>query len=74
MKKFGKAVVVIIIVGIGLVHNFNKKTVFWGSNNYFPIYNNQDIKADTAKYNDSKLFIYTKKMIDSGISYLISNL
>ena len=75
IEKFGKAVVVIFIVGIGLLQNINKHSRFFYSDNYFSInLENKEIKTDSTKTADSKLYIYAKKMIDSGIKYLVNNL
>jgi uncharacterized protein YxeA len=75
IEKFTKALVVIIIVGIGMVHNINKQTRFFNSDNYFSLnLKNQEIKTDTTKNNESKLYIYTKQIINSSIKYLINNL
>jgi uncharacterized protein YxeA len=75
IEKFTKALVVIIIVGIGMVHNINKQTRFFNSDNYFSLnLKNQEIKTDTTKNNESKLYIYTNQIINSSIKYLINNL
>lgn len=70
-----KALAVIIIVGIGLVQNISKKM---GVNDVFNPYNlswsTESVKADTTQSANSSLFIYTKKIISTGISRLISNL
>lgn len=78
MKKFEKlckALVVMLIVGIGLFHNANKKSDFLNSYNPFTItFESESIKNDSVKTNESSLYIYTKKIIDSSIKRLISNL
>jgi len=70
-----KALVVIIIVGFGMVQNISKKM---GFGNVFNPYNlswsAESVKADTTQSANSSLFIYTKKIISTGISRLISNL
>ena len=74
-EKFGKALVVVIVVGIGLMHNINKKSHILNSYNPFSFsIENQSIKTDSTKTEESSLYIYTKKIINSSIQRLISNL
>jgi hypothetical protein len=72
-KKYIKAIAVIIIVGIGIISNMtNNLTIskFLYSNNL----QNSINKADSIKTEPSRLFIYTKNIINEGIHHLISNL
>ncbi len=74
-KKISQALVVIIVVGIGLIHNVYTKTNHLNPYNPFSFsIENQAIKADSLKNNENSLYVYTKKIIDSGIKRLISNL
>ena len=74
-EKITKAVVVILIVGIGLLSNMNKQS---GISYYFsPFYigiESGSEKNDSVKVNENKLYIFTKKIIDSGIKQLFPTL
>ncbi len=71
-ERIYKAIIVILIVGIGLINNINKTT-----GNYYcytPFHleiTNQTQRNDSVKTNESRLYILTKKIIDTGIKYLI---
>ena len=72
-KKYIKAFAVIIIVGIGIISNMTNSIIFTRfmySNN---LQNNIN-KEDSIKAEPSRLFIYTKNIINEGIHHLISNL
>ena len=74
-EKIVKALVVILIVGIGLVSNMNKPSGI--SCHFSPFYmgiESSSEKNDSVKTNESKLYIFTKKIIDSGIHQLFPNL
>ena len=74
-NKTVKALVVILVVGIGMLHNVNKNSFLYQQ--FRPgtvsLENNSD-KSDSLQVKENKLFIYTKKIIDSGIQHLISNI
>ena len=68
MKKAGKlfkALIVILVVGIGLISNLNKSTGTFYKFSPF---------SDSVKLNESRLYIFTKKIIDSGIKQFFPNL
>ena len=74
-EKTTKALVVILIVGIGLVSNINKTSGI--SCHFSPFYMGIESgteKNDSVKANESKLYIFTKKIIDSGIKQLFPTL
>jgi len=80
-NKTIKAIVVILVVGIGLFHNIDKKSFLYEQlNPASTSLNNDSEKSDSLQINENnqvtenKLFIYTKKIIDSGIEHLISNI
>lgn len=80
-NKTIKAIVVILVVGIGLFHNIDKKSFLYEQlNTASTSLNNDSEKSDSLQVNENnqvnenKLFIYTKKIIDSGIEHLISNI
>jgi hypothetical protein len=75
IKKAVKAFVVIFVVGLGLIHNVNKNSFIYES--FCPgliSWENESLKNDSAQTDESKLSVYTLKIIDSGINHLISNL
>jgi len=71
-ERIYKALIVILIVGIGLINNINKIT-----SNYYcytPFHleiTNQTQRNDSVKTNESRIYILTKRIIDTGIKYLI---
>lgn len=80
-QRITKAAAVIIIVGIGLFYNQYKRMPVSGFIKSSSIYfNDYSIKSDSLnsdeskKLNESRLFIYTKNIINEGIHHLISNL
>jgi hypothetical protein len=75
VKRAGKAIVVIFIVGLGFIHNLDKKSFLYESFNPVSIsWDKPTVRTDSATTNDSNLYLYTKKIIDSGIHQLISKL
>ncbi len=74
-KRITKATAVIIIVGIGLFYNLNKKVTITGFMNSSSItLNDSSLKSDSLKSDENRFFIYTKNIINEGIHHLISNL
>jgi len=74
-KRITKAIAVIIIVGIGLFYNLNKKITMSGFMNSSTItLNDTSIKSDSLRSGENRLFIYTRNIINEGIHHLISNL
>ena len=74
-KKIIQAVVVIIVVGFGWVHNLDKNSFIY--HQISPVtadWRNDLLKTDTLQGNENKLFVFTKNMINSGIEHLILNL
>lgn len=74
-NKTAQAIVVILVVGIGLLHNANKKSFYFRYLN--PVsasFESNSNKSDSIEVKENNLFIYTSKIIDSGIQHLISNL
>ncbi len=72
-NRFTKAVVVIIIVGIGFFSNLNKKMKFTEII-YSKTIQAESTKIDSLKPEPDNFFIYTKNIINEGIHHLISNL
>ena len=74
-KKIIQAIVVIIVVGIGWIHNLDKNSFLYEQ--FRPLTVNLESNndnADTLKVKENKLYIFTKNIIDSSIQQLISNL
>ena len=75
INRLCKAAVVIVIVGIGLVHNLNNTSIFTKSLNTVSVQLENDILAnDTLKVNENRFLNYSKSVIKSSIQQLISNL
>ena len=75
INKLIKALVVTLIVGVGLLGNINKQSGI--SDCFSPFYigfESRTERNDTVKANESKLYIFTKKMIDSGLKQFFPNL
>lgn len=74
-KKNLQALVVVIVVGIGFLGN-NERSVFHLSkiNPVTICMENESVNADSLSTREKKLFLYTKKIITTGIQHLISNL
>jgi hypothetical protein len=75
INRFTKAILVIIIVGIGLVHNMNLRLYASDtSNSDISTGEKYQVKTDTLDAGKNRIYIYTKSIIRSGIQQLISNL
>jgi len=74
-KKIIQAIVVIIVVGIGWIHNLDKNSFLYEQIRPIAVNleSNND-NTDTLRVNENKLYIFTKNIIDSSIQQLISNL
>ena len=74
-KRITQALVVIIVVGIGYVHNLDKKSVLYEQllTKTVSLEGGND-KTDSLQVKENKLYIYTKDLIDSSIQHLIINL
>lgn len=74
-KRIIQAIVVVIIVGIGWVHNLDKNSFMYEQIN--PVtanWKDKLEKTDSLQVNESNLYIFTRNIINSGIDHLISNL
>ena len=74
-KKTIQAIVVIIVVGIGWIQNFDKKSFLYEQ--FRPVAVNligNNDKADTLQVEENDLYLFTKNIFDSSIQHLISNL
>ncbi len=74
-KKFTKAAAVVVLVGIGLFYNSNKKVIFQDPFHPFANYYNIDsTDSEDTNTTDNKLFIFAVTIIKTGIHQLISNI
>ena len=74
-KRIIQAIVVILVVGMGWIHNLDKKSFLYEQ--FRPVAVNlsgNNDKPDTLQVNESNLYLFTKDFIDSSIQHLISNL
>ena len=74
-KRIIQAVVVIVVVGIGSIHNLDKHSLIYQQLSTAAISseNNPNL-PDSAQAKKTSLFIYTERIINSGIKHLIFNL
>lgn len=74
-KRFIQATVVILVVGLGYVHNLDKKSYLYQELNPASVsWENNSTNPDTMQVDDSKLFNYTKKIIHASIHQFISTI
>ncbi len=74
-KRFIQATVVVLVVGIGYVHNLNKKSFLYQEFNPASItLETNSTSPDTMQVKQSKLYIFTKKIIHTSVQQLISNI
>lgn len=74
-NKTAKAIVVILVVGIGMFHNADKNS--FPINQLNPVsvsLENDSDNSESMQVKESKLFIYTKRIIDSCVQHLISRI
>jgi hypothetical protein len=74
-KRIIQAIVVIIIVGIGWVHNLDKNSFMYKQISPMTAnWSNNIEKPDTLQANESSFYSFSRDIIKSGIDHLISNL
>lgn len=74
-NKTVKAIVVVVIVGIGLLHNLNKQSFLYKQLEFAAVNKeNYTEKTDSLPLKGNKLFIYTIKITNSAIQHLISGI
>lgn len=70
-----KAMVVILVVGIGLFHNLDKHSFLYEQIKSVSVNTDENLgKSDSLQGKESNFYIYTKRIIDSGIQHLISTI
>ena len=74
-KKIIQAIVVIVVVGIGWIHNVDKNSYLYKQFRTVAVnsVSNND-QSDTLQVKENKIYLFTKNIIDSSIQHLISNL
>jgi len=74
-KKIIQAIVVIVVVGIGWIHNVDKNSYLYKQFRTVAVNSvgNND-QSDTLQVKENKIYLFTKNIIDSSIQHLISNL
>jgi len=75
--RIPKAIVIIFLVGIGLLHNMKYKSIVMEPFREMTAeFKRDQIRSDTTQTNEreSKLFNYTKSIINTSIQHLILNL
>lgn len=73
--RIPKAVAVIVVVGFGLLHNMKDKNVVMDPLREITAeFDKSQIRSDSVRTNESRLYIYTKSFINKSINQLISNL
>ena len=74
-NKFIQAIVVILVVGIGWVHNQDRNSFIYEQLSTVTANWKNDIKkSDSLEVKQNNLYIFTKNVIYSGIDHLILNL
>jgi len=74
-KKIIQAIVVIVVVGIGWIHNVDKNSYLYKQFRTVAVnsVSNND-QSDTLQVKENKIYLFTKNIIDSSIQHIISNL
>jgi len=73
-NRIPKAIAIIVILGLGLVHNLDNKEFLTKSfNEGTEEWENAEV-SDTLKTSENKLFIFTRSIIKTSIQHLISNI
>jgi hypothetical protein len=74
-KRITQALVVIIVVGIGCVHNLDKKSFIYEQlrTKTVSLESGND-KTDSLQVKENNIYIFTKNLIGSSIQHLILNL
>jgi hypothetical protein len=74
-KKIIQSIVVILVVGIGWIHNLDKKSfIYEEMRTKIVNFGSDNNKTDTLQVKESNLYTFTKDIIDFNIHHLISNL
>jgi len=74
-QRIPKAIVVVVIVGIGLLHNMKDKSIVMEPLREMTAeLDKSRLESDSVQTNESSLFSYTKAFLNSSIHQLISNL
>ena len=74
-KKIIQAIVVVIVVGIGWMHNLDKNSFLYEQ--FRPVtvsLSSNNEKTDTLQVKENNLYFFTKNIFDSSIQLIISSL
>ena len=74
-KRITQALAVIIVVGIGWVHNLNKESFLYEQLRTKTVsLENNNAMADSLQLKENNIYIFTKDLIGSSIQHIILNL
>ena len=74
-QRIPKAIVVVAVVGIGLLHNMENKSIITEPFREMATeFENVQLKSDTLQTSENQIFTYTKSFINSTIQHLISKI
>jgi len=74
-KRIIQAIVVIMIVGIGWVHNLDRDSAIYRRiSTVNADWKDEAVRPDSVQVEENNLYILTRDIINSGIEHLISNI
>ena len=74
-KRVIQAIVVIMIVGIGWVHNLDRDSAIYRRiSTVNADWKDEAVRPDSVQVEENNLYILTRDIINSGIEHLISNI
>jgi hypothetical protein len=74
-QRIPKAIVVIVIVGIGLLHNMKDRSIVMEPFREMTAeLDRNQLESDSLQNSENKLFVYSKSIINTSIHYIISKL
>jgi len=74
-KRTIQAIVVIMIVGIGWVHNLDRDSAIYRRiSTVNADWKDEAVRPDSVQVEENNLYILTRDIINSGIEHLISNI
>jgi len=74
-KRVIQAIVVIMIVGVGWVHNLDRDSAIYRRiSTVNADWKDEAVRPDSVQVEENNLYILTRDIINSGIEHLISNI
>jgi len=74
-KRVIQAIVVIMIVGAGWVHNLDRDSAIYRRiSTVNADWKDEAVRPDSVQVEENNLYILTRDIINSGIEHLISNI